>query len=303
MSGRESVLFREKGHSGSFLRLSGLSAPTGTIDAKTVQNVLPSGGHLMKNFSFNSKNSAFTLIELLVVIAIIAILAAILFPVFARARENARRSSCQSNLKQIGLGFMQYTQDYDEKTVPARINVPGLDGNNYDRPWAESIQPYIKSTQLFRCPSNTTPTTTYMTGLPDTSKTKTLIPLSYVINAGQTDNTNGTNGARASQDNAGAPSIAAYDSVATTIMVSELNNSGDADDKLYDAPRIYNGTTSNLTNHLSTTNFLFADGHVKSLKPLATIAGGVNQWIINTQTNAPSANWTTALGNAQRTMN
>lgn len=57
--------------------------------------------------------NAFTLIELLVVIAIIAILSAILFPVFGRARENARRSSCQSNLKQIGLGIMQYVQDYD----------------------------------------------------------------------------------------------------------------------------------------------------------------------------------------------
>ena len=61
------------------------------------------------------KKFGFTLIELLVVFAIIAILAAILFPVFARARENARRASCQSNLKQIGLGIMQYTQDYDEK--------------------------------------------------------------------------------------------------------------------------------------------------------------------------------------------
>src|SRR5687767_6194063 len=61
------------------------------------------------------RKSGFTLIELLVVIAIIAILAAILFPVFARARENARRASCQSNLKQVGLGFVQYTQDYDER--------------------------------------------------------------------------------------------------------------------------------------------------------------------------------------------
>jgi prepilin-type N-terminal cleavage/methylation domain-containing protein len=66
----------------------------------------------------NKQGTGFTLIELLVVIAIIAILAAILFPVFARARENARRASCQSNLKQIGLGFLMYAQDYDS-VLPA----------------------------------------------------------------------------------------------------------------------------------------------------------------------------------------
>src|SRR5215216_1456391 len=87
----------------------------------------------------------FTLIELLVVIAIIAILAAILFPVFARARENARRSSCQSNLKQIGLGLMQYTQDYDE-AMPIIWNGEGE--------WMDAVQPYIKSYQLFVCPSD-----------------------------------------------------------------------------------------------------------------------------------------------------
>jgi prepilin-type N-terminal cleavage/methylation domain-containing protein/prepilin-type processing-associated H-X9-DG protein len=96
------------------------------------------------------KRAGFTLIELLVVIAIIAILAAILFPVFARARENARRASCQSNLKQIGLGIAQYTQDYDEK-MPSIIVYP----NTYYTTWAQIIMPYVKSTQLFSCPSAT----------------------------------------------------------------------------------------------------------------------------------------------------
>ncbi len=102
--------------------------------------------------------NAFTLIELLVVIAIIAILAAILFPVFARARENARRSSCQSNLKQIGLGVFQYIQDYDEKYPPA-ITVATATGtqaggNGIPVGWADASQPYLKSTQIFQCPSD-----------------------------------------------------------------------------------------------------------------------------------------------------
>jgi len=101
----------------------------------------------------------FTLIELLVVIAIIAILAAILFPVFARARENARRSSCQSNLKQIGLGVMQYTQDYDE-IYPLRrggsASAPLGAGAPASHMWYGSLNPYLKSAQLFQCPSDAT---------------------------------------------------------------------------------------------------------------------------------------------------
>ncbi|MES2459995.1 MAG: DUF1559 domain-containing protein [Armatimonadota bacterium] len=95
---------------------------------------------------------AFTLIELLVVIAIIAILAAILFPVFAQAREKARQTSCMSNLKQQGLGLMMYTQDYDEDLVPAWIG----DGYPGIARWMDLIQPYVKNTQIFTCPSSDT---------------------------------------------------------------------------------------------------------------------------------------------------
>ena len=91
----------------------------------------------------------FTLIELLVVIAIIAILAAILFPVFAKAREKARQTSCLSNLKQIALGTLMYAQDYDERLPHHWVDIPG-DRQLY---WWERIQPYIKNYQLYACPS------------------------------------------------------------------------------------------------------------------------------------------------------
>ncbi len=100
----------------------------------------------------------FTLIELLVVIAIIALLAAILFPVFARARENARRASCQSNLKEIGVALLQYTQDYDEGFPGVWFGSPtGWDsqsnaGTYYK--WMDAAYPYIKSEQVFNCPSD-----------------------------------------------------------------------------------------------------------------------------------------------------
>ncbi len=107
----------------------------------------------------HSRRKAFTLIELLVVIAIIAILAAILFPVFARARENARRASCMSNLKQIGLAVMMYTQDYDEMLPPCwNINSttpPGFGSAGTYWQWPNIIYPYTKSIQVYYCPSST----------------------------------------------------------------------------------------------------------------------------------------------------
>jgi prepilin-type N-terminal cleavage/methylation domain-containing protein/prepilin-type processing-associated H-X9-DG protein len=101
------------------------------------------------------RTSAFTLIELLVVIAIIAILAAILFPVFAQAREKARQTGCLSNLKQIGTGLMMYTQDYDE-AYPCNW-YGGLwdttpNGSQYK--WMDAVYPYVKNEQVFSCPSD-----------------------------------------------------------------------------------------------------------------------------------------------------
>jgi prepilin-type N-terminal cleavage/methylation domain len=96
-------------------------------------------------------HSAFTLIELLVVIAIIAILAAILFPVFAQAREKARQASCLSNQKQIGLAAMQYAQDYDE-TMPILYYVKNSPSSPH---WMDLLYPYIKSEAIFSCPSRT----------------------------------------------------------------------------------------------------------------------------------------------------
>ncbi|MDR3706863.1 MAG: DUF1559 domain-containing protein [Capsulimonadaceae bacterium] len=105
------------------------------------------------------QSKAFTLIELLVVIAIIAILAAILFPVFAQAREKARATACLSNEKQLGIAFLQYAQDYDE-TLP----VGGDSPNNFGEGWAGVVFPYAKSIGVFQCPSDTTAASTAYSG-------------------------------------------------------------------------------------------------------------------------------------------
>lgn len=97
-----------------------------------------------------ARKKGFTLIELLVVIAIIAILAAILFPVFARARAKAQQNNCLSNLKQLGLGIRMYMSDYDEKSLGAWTPTPHIT-------WMQALYPYVKNTQIYVCPSDSNP--------------------------------------------------------------------------------------------------------------------------------------------------
>lgn len=214
-------------------------------------------------------NKGFTLIELLVVIAIISLLAAILFPVFSRARENARKSSCANNLKQIGIGLAQYAQDYDE-TMPGVT----LGGTGTPR-WHDLLQPYMKSRQVFKCPSNSSTTT--FTGSTGTWFNHYL-GNGNNVGSGSTPGT-GFNFRRPldATDAAGVAlttSLADIQKPAETIAVSE--NQGTRN-----SSNLYSTSTAggmDFTNHLSSTNFLFVDGHVKSLKPMATYRTGLNMW-------------------------
>ena len=234
------------------------------------------------------KKSAFTLIELLVVIAIIAILAAILFPVFARARENARRASCQSNLKQIGLGILQYTQDYDEKYPMFQWNNATPNDINPAYSWRRTTFPYVKSTQIYECPSNT-----YSGRAAYDSQGAQLavlpadaprFPASYSIN-GAGSYLGGTPVSETSAPPTYNPTtLSAIADPARTIVVSEyswVDNRVNWDDG--------NATNAGATGlyfkgHLGTSNFLFTDGHVKALKPVAT-GNPINMWNIEENQN------------------
>ena len=174
-------------------------------------------------------HKAFTLIEAVIVIAIIGITAALLFPIFASSHhyDSDRKSSCISNLKQIGLGFLQYAQDYDEKFPPIANASAGY--------WAGSLRPYIKSWQLFQCPTD------------ETAKPKTT---DYYYNARL---------ASLSEKSLSAP--------VATLLAGEGTGDSSTSYHLAQLPPIWRTDQSSPAHrHLDAANYLFADGHVKPLR-------------------------------------
>ena len=233
----------------------------------------------------------FTLIELLVVIAIIAILAAILFPVFARARENARRTNCISNLKQIGLGIMQYTQDYDERYpgVYSLINAADKTQDGQElisgfQSWQQIIYPYVKSHQMYFCPNSPSQAGADIPSSPVTNPLARLLNSNYGYNS--------YIGVRL------APiSLSAVQTPATTYMIAEAGaysfsqsdlkgNSGNAYSGTYYLP---GGGANGVSctgviaefqsdcrtgRHFDGVTVAFADGHTKWLKSGVLVAEG-----------------------------
>ncbi len=226
-----------------------------------------------------SRRQGFTLIELLVVIAIIAILAAILFPVFAKAREKARQTSCASNEKQLGLAFIQYVQDNDE-TMPSGS---GWDGSTDNKGWAGRIYPYAKSTQLYKCPDDATDN------------------LGYAANE---DALPGQGKGTIASENAPASTILIFEISGGNATGIDVTNTADTTSATgngtgngagfsgYDTGKMqdkWGGTLDNsfqTGRHTDGSNYLLCDGHVKYLKAAAVSAG----WIANSPTYAGLGN-------------
>jgi prepilin-type N-terminal cleavage/methylation domain-containing protein/prepilin-type processing-associated H-X9-DG protein len=240
--------------------------------------------------------TGFTLIELLIVIAIIAILAAILFPVFARARENARRTSCASNLRQLGMGIAQYTHDSDE-LLPFASNARGtsriVSGTTAGSiSWRSLIYPYVKNPQIYSCPSNPNnmlANVSDLSGVPE-------IALSYSCNANVL-----VFGWTAASVDVGpfALNLSQIQFAQSLILAAESSEALPAVVITRAAPSAATLATAFPTQgiyggHLALCNFLFVDGHVKALKPSSTIQPGVftdttsNFWVNTKPSNVAS---------------
>jgi len=226
--------------------------------------------------------AGFTLIELLVVIAIIAILAAILFPVFAQAREKARAASCLSNTKQISLAYAMYNQDYDEgfpATVTERqapASVPDTADARAPYSYRVLLQPYIKSQQVFKCPSAPAwpaPTagawwnTDYGCHLNEAN----IAPASNNHAADYAGT--GTIDLRNFGFNAGTP-LASISRPANFILCADAGRSDGTASRggLYPQPFAFDVTTQSrvLARHQNGANIAYADGHSKWVRPVQT---------------------------------
>ena len=205
------------------------------------------------------RRKGFTLIELLVVIAIIAILAAILFPVFARAREKARQTSCLSNLKQLGLAALSYAQDYDELLPKAR------NWNHQQGMWFASLYPYVKNSQVFQCPSLLS--NGYTGAVVSPVLNLPLSSIGYGWNIGTNEAPAYTNGMGYFElDLQPWRSLAMIPTPADTIMMADISRY--AGNYLY---LVYVVTSISFTPefHNGGGNYVFADGHAKYLSQSA----------------------------------
>ncbi len=223
---------------------------------------------------YNRPRSGFTLIELLVVIAIIAILAAILFPVFSKVRENARRTTCLSNEKQIGLAIIQYQQDTDETYPSLRINSAsdtyGGNGSTTQYWWSQMIYPYVKSADVYVCPSN-----------PDTGPVcPNHTPFAPFLHESYTMNTRvGEPAGWWSNGFQPQPlALAGVDEPAQKVMVCEsTGNKFPGPDYMWPEINATDMVNFGFAGHNGTSNYLFCDGHAKAMKPINT-ATPINMW-------------------------